>query len=434
MGSCDIVARIGPEVIRPGMPQQIAPAPVAPAPRTSPVPAWFALTSAAAMIAVGVLVGLRGFHQTALVYGRPFWEVTYSSGFIRRGLVGTIFQGLFGGVRFGTQTDLVIGITMIVALALLVGLATWLGLLVAHAPSRSNGLRLTLISLPIAGSALFSMLVFTTGYLDGILLLFAAACAILLARGHLWPAVVLGCVAPVVHELFVYMWIPIAVFGYAVLTRRNPDRSPRVLIPALCAPIVAALAVVTLPSRSTTAHELATHVTGTAQYKATLLHWEFGQTLTAALHRMDHLQSRFWWPTEPAAFVYFCWPAILAVVLYAVWRWQLLGRPARAALVLAILSPWAALILAWDLSRLILLANALVLIVIYGLETTIVDEPGGELRAVTIGALVGCTVLAMALPYMFVQFNVGYYLHAGPLRWSLMPVLHPVLASWFHLV
>jgi len=416
------------------MPQQLAPTPVAPATRTSPVPTWFALISAAVMIAIGVLVGLRGFHRTALVWGRPFWEVTYSSGFIRRGLVGTIFQGLFGGLGFGTQTDLVIEITMIVALVLLVGLATWLGVLVAHAPSRENALRLTLISLPIAGSALFSMLVFTTGYLDGILLLFAAAGAVLLARGHLWPAVALGCIAPVVHELFIYLWIPIAVLGYAVLAHRHPRHSVRVLIPALCAPIVAALAVVTIPSRTTTAHELATHVVGTASYKATLLHWEFGQTFTAALHRMDHLQSQFWWPTEPAAFVYFCWPAILAVALYMTWRWQLLDRVAKAALVLAILSPWAALILAWDLSRLVLLANALVLIVIYGIETTIVHEPGGELRAATIGALVGCTVLAIALPYMFVQFNVGYYLHAGPLRWSLMPVLHPVLASWFHLV
>ncbi len=110
---------------------------------------------------------------------------------------------------------------MIVALVLLVGLAAWLALLVAHAPSRSNALRMTLISLPIAGSALFSMLVFTTGYLDGILLLFAAGCAVLFARGHLWPAVVLGCIAPVVHELFIYMWIPVAVFGYAVLVHRT---------------------------------------------------------------------------------------------------------------------------------------------------------------------------------------------------------------------
>jgi len=268
------------------------------------------------MVAIGVLVGLRGFHTTALTWGRPFWEVTYSSGFIRRGLVGTIFQGLFGGLPFATQTDLVIQVTMVVALALLVGLATWLAMLVARAPTRANALRLTLISLPIAGSALFSMLVFTTGYLDGILLLFAAACAVLMARGHLWPAVALGCIAPVVHELFIYMWVPLAVFGYSVLARRNPERSLRVLIPALCAPALAALLVVTLPSRSATAHELATHVTGSAQYKATLLHWEFGQTFAAALHRMDILQSRFWWPTELAAFVYFCWPAILAVAVY----------------------------------------------------------------------------------------------------------------------
>jgi hypothetical protein len=118
------------------MSQEIAPTTGPASPRTPPVPSWFALASAATMIAIGILVGLRGFHRTALVWGRPFWEVTYSSGFIRRGLVGTVFQGLFGGLTFGTQTDLVIEITMVVALALLVGLATWLALLVANAQPR----------------------------------------------------------------------------------------------------------------------------------------------------------------------------------------------------------------------------------------------------------------------------------------------------------
>jgi hypothetical protein len=148
---------------------------------------------------------------------------------------------------------------------------------------------------------------------------------------------------------------------------------------------------------------------------------------------MDWLQRLYWWPTEPAALIYFCWPALLAVTVYLVWRRHLLDWAARAALVLAIAAPWSALILAWDLSRLILLANAMSLIVILAIETTL-DTRGTAppQRAVNV-VLGGATVLAMSLPFMYVYFNRGFYLHHGPLRWSLWPVLHPALAHLFRL-
>jgi hypothetical protein len=116
------------------------------------------------------------------------------------------------------------------------------------------------------------------------------------------------------------------------------------------------------------------------------------------------------------------------------WRWEVLDRWAKAALVLAILSPWASLMVAWDLSRLILLANALVLMVIFGLETGLVDEPFGQLRHATAGGVCAASAFAAPLPFMYVYFDRGYYLNNGPLRWTLMPLLRPVLSSWFHLV
>ena len=397
-------------------------------------PLWFAPASAGLVLAIGVLVGLRGFSETILAWGRPFWQVTYRSGLIRRGLVGSIFQGVYGGLPSSTQTMLIIQISLLVVLALLAGFATWLAILVAGARTRSHALRLTLLSLPIIGSALFPMLVFTVGYLDGILLLFAFSCTVLLARGHLWPAVCLASVAPFVHELFLCLWIPIAIFGYSALLRRGGTRTWRILLPALLVPFVSSAVVVLFSSRAATSRELALHVTGTTNFRAKLLREEFGQSIGFALRRMEPLHSRYWWPTEVAALGYYCWPAILAAVLYMFWRWEVLDRWAKAALVLAILSPWASLMVAWDLSRLILLANALVLMVILGLETGLIDEPFGQLRHATVGGLCAATAFAVALPFMYVYFDRGYYLNNGPLRWTLMPLLRPVLNSWFHLV
>ncbi len=398
-----------------------------------PVPRWYAPASAALIIAIGLFVGLRGYHHSVLAWGRPFWDVTYGSGFVRRGLVGTLFQTVFGSAGHATQTGLIIAISVTVAIALLCGLAMWVAILVAGSASRGNALRLVLLCLPIVASSLFSMLIFTTGYLDGVLLAITAIAAVLLIHGRLWPAVAVACLAPFVHELSAYLWVPVAVFGYSAISRRVPPRRQWETILALCLPLVAAVAVIRLGSRSAVQHEIAVHVQGTPGFKAALFHWEFGQSFTSALHHMDRLQRLYWWPTEPAALLYFCWPALLAVAVYLVWRWRLLDWAARAALVLAIAAPWSALILAWDLSRLILLANAMSLIVILAVETTLDTRstaPPNRSINLVLGA---ATLLAMGLPFMYVYFNRGFYIHDGPLDWSLWPVLHPTLAHLFRL-
>jgi hypothetical protein len=237
------------------------------------VPRWYAPASAALVIAIGLLVGLRGYHHTVLAWGRPFWDVTYGSGFVRRGLVGTIFQAVFGSASHATQTDLVIAITVTIAIGLLCGLAAWLAVLVARASSRANAVRLVLLVLPIVASSLFSMLIFTTGYLDGVLLAITAIAAVLLARGWLWPGVAVACLAPFVHELSVYLWIPVAAFGYSAFSRRVPPRRQWETGIALSLPLLAAIAVIRLGSRSAVQHEIAVHVHGSTAFKATLLNW-----------------------------------------------------------------------------------------------------------------------------------------------------------------
>jgi len=423
-----------PPAITPAVPE---PALTGTAPATDDTRRLRLLAGAIAVVlaAVGAGVALRGWQHRPALWGLPFWQVTYGDGFIRRGLVGTIFQGLAGGLSGAAQGRAVVTVAHVLLLALVVGFAAWIGVLAARATSPTHALALGLLALPIVGSSLFPTMAFTPGYLDVLMLGFALAAGILLARGWILAAGAFAAIAPFVHEMFITLWVPLAVLGLAVLARQGRRRPRWQDIIGLAAPVVTTVVVVIGASASDARREIAQHVTGTAAFKVTLLHQQFGQTLTATLSRMAHIQRAYWWPTEPVALVYFCWPAVLAAGLYVYWRRARLGGWAHAALVLAVICPWLLLIVAWDLSRLIVLSNALVLIVILGLETGLVSEPLGRIRAATLGILAAAGILAVALPFLYANFELynTYHRANGPLGWDLMPVLHPVLAHVFRL-
>jgi hypothetical protein len=399
---------------------------------TSGPPLWWAPAAAGVVLAIGILVGLRGFRPAVTKWGRPFWEVTYRDGFIRRGLLGSVFQALYGSHTFQQQSVLIMEFSLLVVVALLVGFAIWLAILVYEAPTRSHALRIVLLALPLIGSALFPTLIYDTGYVDGFILLIAFACTALLARQHLWSAVCIASLTPLIHEMFLFLWVPIAIFGYHAVQEGHPRQSRRVIIPALLLPFLSTALVVGLSSSAATKSEIDKYVVGTTTFKAELTVGQFGQSFSAALRTMEHLHAKYWWPHEVADIVYFCWPAILVVVLYMVWRWNVLDPWAKAALVVALLSPWATLLVAWDLSRLLLLANALVLMMVFALESLHIGEPLPPLGPVAIVILTGLAALAISFPFAYAWFDAAYYHNEGPLQFDLLPLLHWPMTHWMN--
>ncbi len=401
-------------------------------PRDSSIPNWAPAAAAGVVVALGVLAGLRGVHPAVMTWGRAFWEVSYQSGLIRRGLAGTIFQLFYGRLTFSQQSPMIIEITVSATLALLVAVAVWLALLVQRAPNGSHALRLVLISLPIVGSSLFATLVFETGYLDVFLLLIALVSAALLTRGWLWSAVVIAAVAPFIHELFIFLWVPVALFGAHVFMGGRNARSKSVVASALLLPVASAAVVIWGSSSAAISREIRLHVVGSAAYKAGLLHVQFGQSVHSSLQAASHLQATHWWPAEPVDILYFCWPAIVAVAVYMWWRWSILDWWARAALASALLSPWATLAVAWDLSRLILLANAMSLILIFAIETRLKGRALPRARPAWIAAFAGLTALALSLPFVYAWFPTATQYSRGLLRVDLGPLLHPLMTRWMH--
>jgi hypothetical protein len=413
--------------VPPGDPMTVPPPPPVAVPR------WAAPACVAMVVAGGVLAGLKGIHSVVLPYGLPFWQVTYSSGPMRRALVGTVFQALYGSLDAGQQSRLIIETTVTVALAIIVGVAIWLGLLVQYAQTRAQAVWIVLVAMPIVCSSLFTTLVFETGYMDGLLVLVALVCAMLLARRHYWPACALAAAAPFVHEMFIYLWVPVAVFGVALAVRGSTVRRVAARVGGLAVPFVSEAVVVLGSSRAAAAEQIRLNVTGSPTFKAGLLNYQYTQTLGSALHSMQWLQADYWWPTEPLAVLYFCWPAIVAVTAYMILRHRALDWLTRTALVSALVSPWLMVAVASDMSRLLVLANATTVIVILGLESTIGHGPIRRASPAWIAVFAALTVLALETPFVYAWLNTSNEYSNGPVRSVLTPLVNPLLKQYMHL-
>jgi len=85
------------------------------------------------VIAIGLVVGVRGVKPGVQQWGLPCWQVSYGDGFIRRGLIGAVFQLLYGGDQQAEQSVIIDQISRPVVLTLQVGIAARLAILVARA-------------------------------------------------------------------------------------------------------------------------------------------------------------------------------------------------------------------------------------------------------------------------------------------------------------
>lgn len=390
-------------------------------------PGWAWGAAAVALVLVlGTIVGLRGYNARVQVWGLPFWQVDYASGFIRRGLVGSVFAVVTGSSGHDIDTRLVERISLSLVALLLAGCAAWIGWTVSAAANRSTALRLMAITLPVIASALFPTLVFNTGYLDALLLVVVLLCAALIAHDRVLAASLIAMVAPLAHELFIVLWLPIAVLGISVAMRRRAGARRQTALVSLCLPLATTLIVV-LAASATATHAQIARVSGSAQFRTLLEHNQWGQSTATALRTMETLQEAHWWPNEVAALAFFSWPALFAAVAYALWRRPDLGTWEVLALATSVVVPMAALAFAWDLSRLLVLANATTLMIVLGVETAHRAQPLPQLPPSRMAILCVPTLVAAATPFIYAYFSSSYYFDNGPVHLDAIEIVRPLL-------
>lgn len=309
-----------------------------------------------ALFVVGVLFFQfrKGLIDQVQGVGLVYWWLDYGDGMVRRGVVGQLFQVFMGTL---SQAELAapvcslhVAVLICLAAAAVIPAAIVFGRL-----SWRDRLAYAAIALWFFTSQLWSTLAYNVGYLDVYLLLIALAAALCLDRGWTIACAVIMVLGPFVHEYFLFLTPFILAFGW-----RRPAAG-RTVVAALRSSLVlcglsfaAAAAVIVLSEPSASLAQLADMPLDPA-FKQELLSSTLGQGFGSALSRMMGLLFDDIGFTL-LNFAFYLAPALILCLGIVCWK-----APRRDPLpwiqAAAGLFPAAALLLAWDLSRLLVMTS-----------------------------------------------------------------------------
>ena len=339
---------------------------------------------------------LRGFRAGLPPYAGVYWEVTYQDGFIKRGLVGTVFSFLFGGETPGARESLILWGHLALVTAIVIGAGLWIGQLVRNAAHTSTVVLIAGTSALMVTSQLLPSLAFLPGYLDALLLALLLAAALLVARGQVALACLLASIGPLVHEAFVAYWIPVALVAVAWRAREGWPRGRRLWLVLL--PLVTTVAVVMLHRQSAAITQV-TALGLRADVEGGTVSLQFGQSIGSAVGRaLAALEGNG--PAAILALIVCAGPAVVIAVGYLVARAGQLGRGEQIAVAASVLSPLALLLIVTDLSRFMVMAGAVAFLVVLMLESRSRAEPRVSASLAVVVALLCVGGLLTPLVYV----------------------------------
>lgn len=271
---------------------------------------------------------------------------------VRRGLIGQLFQAVFG-VLSPTQLVGPVWGLHVAALVVLAGAAVLLSATVFNRIGWRDRLVFAAIALWIFASQLWATLAYNVGYLDVYLLAMALAAAVLLARGQVIPCAVIMILGPFAHEYFLFL-VPFILAAGSRPSGQPGGTSPLTLGGLGGLSFAAAAVVVVFSNRAANEAQLASMPLDEA-VKQNLLFSTLGQGLGGAFQRMTFLLFENIGFTL-VNFGFYLAPALILCAGILWWKAPR-GDVQRWALVMAGLFPAAALLLAWDLSRLLVMTT-----------------------------------------------------------------------------
>ncbi len=108
------------------------------------------LLTGAVFAALCVAVWMNGYNDGVQIWGRFHWLITYEDGFIRRGMVGSIFQYFFGDRELSDQERLIVLANIGVSMTIVAVTGLWFVALLRRYTTLPNAFAL------IAVAALFA--------------------------------------------------------------------------------------------------------------------------------------------------------------------------------------------------------------------------------------------------------------------------------------
>lgn len=181
------------------------------------------VTFALVLTALVLLNALRGYPSTIQELGWPYWAIDYRHGYIRRALVGTLFQFFDRSADVAARRDHVLAVHHLVFVGLLVGFMA-----VARRATAGTNARTRLALTSGTAILLLSELVPTiwsvAAYLDVVILALALAAFHAVITGRTKLAAAIGVVGPVIHDAFVFLWLPLVVVAIKHLLESSRPR------------------------------------------------------------------------------------------------------------------------------------------------------------------------------------------------------------------
>ena len=365
----------------------------------------------------------KGVWSVVQGWGRPYWWLDYSHGLVRRGLAGSLFQAVFGRrSEAGLEAPVTaIHFTACTVLAAAV-LALFFGAL-RRRRSLSEQMLVSGVGLWGIAAQFWPTLAFNDGYMDVLVLLTAVAAASCVRARLFWPAGLLLAIGPFIHEYFAFL-IPFvlaahrpepasdqAEFAIVPLDQSDePVSHRRALVILALIGVVAAFLSAFAVSPEATRIALARMPISEAD-RTILSITSLSQSIGYALDQNTGLMTQnLGFTARNAAF--FCVPSVIAVLATLMWE----GRRPRAILWLraaAALFPAAALLLAWDLSRLLVMTNftatVLFLMTVQEAASTRVEDERPPRRGGVVPAMLGAALGVAALAYGLAPMAYVYY-------------------------
>jgi hypothetical protein len=305
----------------------------------------------------------KGYWPGVQGWGLPYWFIDYHDGFVRRGLVGQLFQMAFGRLSIDGLTTPVSTIHLISIGAVGLTAALLAARTAAHL-ARAELLTFLGVAAWVFAAQVWPTLTYNVGYLDILVIVIAVAAALLFWSGRVVAAGVLIAAGSFVHEYFVFL-VPFVLAaglpdddGWAqqtpvALDHAAPGPSPRTFAVLGAIGLVGAGLATFAASPAASLAQIA-RMPLAADMKHVLATTTFTQSIGQSINQMIELLFR-----NPRFTVFnglfFLLPAFAASAGLLFWR----SRPNRTNMmqVMAGLFPVLALLLAWDLSRLLVMAD-----------------------------------------------------------------------------
>ncbi len=324
---------------------------------------WTAATAAwaAAIALVLLLNAYKGAIGDIQIWGWPYWLVSYQDGLIRRGLAGEVFHLLFGKPGLQALHGPILVQHWLFIMAIAAAAATMAGQILARLELRS-GLAFLGFAAWFFASQCWPTLAFNTGYMDPVVMALAVGAALCLRAGWIAPAAVLMIIGPFVHEYFMF-FLPF-ILAAPLAGPADPDmvtpldqdpggpsRLSLLVVAGLCV-LAAGVSTFAADPEATASqiNQMPQPQVVRDMLLSTTLTQGFGQAFSHMAEQWTIMSARNLWNLS-----FFMLPALVCSAGILFWR----ARPTMTAWlqVLAGLFPVLALLLAWDLSRLLVASN-----------------------------------------------------------------------------